>query len=162
MAIQDMLQCCGCDVQHKVNQCYPLWGSWGVLWRPFSLYLTWKKMKFLHLATNHDINLEKANTNHIAKKQKHQNKNTKTSCQEPNSWQKLTTAAQYRVWWCGGPLGSLSPWTTWASPCPRYMINDRQVWTSNVRDARKTVHCPWVLWLQSTLMNTVIQVSLYE
>ena len=86
MTIQDMLQCSGCDVQHKVNQCYPLWGSWGVLWGPsFSVFDLKKKMKFLHLATNHDINLEKANTNHLGKKQKHQNKNTKKSCQEPNS-----------------------------------------------------------------------------
>ena len=34
-----MLQCSGCDVQHKINQCYPLLGSWGVLWRPsFSVF----------------------------------------------------------------------------------------------------------------------------
>ena len=46
-----------------------------------------------------------------------QNKKKK-SFQEPNSCQKLTTAAQYRVWWCGGDLGSLSPWSTWAPPCP--------------------------------------------
>ena len=97
MTLQDMLQCSGCDVQHKINQCYSLLGSWDILRCPsFSLYGL-KKIKILTLSKKPWYKSWKSKRQPYRQETETQKQKHKKSCQEPNGWQKQTTAAQYRV-----------------------------------------------------------------